>query len=177
MVALRPPSLYTWQYDVENKYDYLTVGGTQFKGDSGPNGVKMSKGDALLWKSDGSVVEEGWKVCTTKGPGQCSFHSHSDSHQRTQSQSLTLTLTRLLTLTPTCTSNLVQFGKGEGWVQVMVRVEVSVSVRIMGRAQSHTLSQSPIILHDHHLIITCQRRTLTSWPGLNFVRSSTAATV
>ena len=95
MVALRPLSLYTWQYNVEKGYDYLTVGGTQFKGDSGPNGVKMSKGDALLWRSDGDVVKEGWKVCTTKGPGQCSFHSRSDAHQRTHAQLLTLTMNQV----------------------------------------------------------------------------------
>ena len=107
VVALRPLSLYTWQYNVEGSaYDYLTVGSTQFPGASGPDGVKMSKGDAMLWKSDGGSVKEGWKVCTTKPPGECSFHSKSGSHQWTHSQSLTLTLTRLLTLTPTCTSNL-----------------------------------------------------------------------
>ena len=106
VVAGRPLSLYTWQYEVEKRYDYLTVGSTQFKAGSGPNGVKMSKGDEMLWKSDGSSVKEGWKVCTRKPPGECSFHSHAGSHQRTHSQSLTLPLTRLLTLTPTCTSNL-----------------------------------------------------------------------
>ena len=83
MVALRSLLLYTWQYDVDRSrtvvysdgprpgtaYDYLTVGSTQFKGVSGPNGFKMSKGDELFWTSDGSGVKEGWKVCTMKGPG------------------------------------------------------------------------------------------------------------
>ena len=64
MVALRPLSLYTWQYVVEKSYDFITVGSTRFKGGSGPDDVKMSKGDALSWKSDENGVRWGWKVCT-----------------------------------------------------------------------------------------------------------------
>ena len=85
VVALRPLSLYTWQYDVEKGHDYLTVGSTQFRKNLGPDGVKMSKGDAILWTSDVSAVKEGWKVCTTKGPGKLSFDSHSDPHERPHS--------------------------------------------------------------------------------------------
>ena len=84
---MRPLSLYTWQYDVERKYDYLTVGATQFKSGSGPNGVKLGKGDALLWKSDGGEVYEGWKVCTTKPPGEVYFinaQTHTNGHIRIQ---------------------------------------------------------------------------------------------
>ena len=79
MVALRPLSLYTWQYDVETGYDYFTVRSTQFKGSSGPDGAKMSKYDEMLWKSDGSGVQEGWKVCTTKPPGEVYLHTFSAS--------------------------------------------------------------------------------------------------
>ena len=111
---MRPLSLYTWQYNVEEGWDYLTVGGTQFRRASGPDGVKLSKGKAMLWYSDGSAVREGWKVCATKGPGQCSFHSHSDSHQRTHSQSLTRVRVRIS-------------------VRLRVRVGVRVSVRVWVR--------------------------------------------
>ena len=67
VVALRPLSVSTLQYDVEgSNYDYLTVAGKQFKtANSGPKGVKMNKGDLLLWRTDGSGVREGWKVCAT----------------------------------------------------------------------------------------------------------------
>ena len=61
---MRPLLLYTLHYNVEKGYDYLTVGGTHFKGGSGPDDVKMSKGDALSWKSDENGVKWGWKVCT-----------------------------------------------------------------------------------------------------------------
>ena len=78
--ARRPLFVYTKQYDVERSssgraYDYLTVNGVQYK-NSPPNGVKMGKGAALQWYSDGSKVAAGWKVCaedkmaattTTKG--------------------------------------------------------------------------------------------------------------
>ena len=87
---MRPLSLYAWQYDVEKGYDYLTVGSIQFKGSLGPNGVKMSVGEAMLWKSDGDWVKEGWKVCTMKGPGGFAFNA--DANQQTNSQSLMLTL-------------------------------------------------------------------------------------
>ena len=80
---MRPLSLYTWQYDVERGYDFLTVVGTQFKSGSGPNGVKLSKGESLLWKSDKSKVEEGWKVCTAKRTGEVYFtntQTHTNGH-------------------------------------------------------------------------------------------------
>ena len=64
VLALRPLVVYTKQYVVESKYDYLTVNGVQYKSSgSGPNGVKMSKGAALLWRSDEDTQSSGWKVC------------------------------------------------------------------------------------------------------------------
>ena len=66
VVALRPFFLVSIQYDVEKGYDYLTVGNIQFKNGYGPWGQKMNKGAALVWKSDGSGVREGWKVCATE---------------------------------------------------------------------------------------------------------------
>ena len=63
VIALRPFYVYTEQYDVENKHDYLTVNGTQYTSYSGPNGVKMGMGAALQWYSDSSDNGAGWKVC------------------------------------------------------------------------------------------------------------------
>ena len=67
VVALRPFYVYTTQYDVERTssgraYDFLTVNGAEYKY-SPPNGVKMGKGAALQWYSDGSGSGAGWKVC------------------------------------------------------------------------------------------------------------------
>ena len=62
VLALRPLSVYTEEYSVEKKYDYLTVNGVQYK-NSGPERVKMVKGAALEWYSDSSGTKAGWKVC------------------------------------------------------------------------------------------------------------------
>ena len=75
VLALRPLVVRTRQYVVETGYDYLTVNGVKYKNSgSGPNGVKMAKGAALLWRSDGSTQRSGWKVCadrmTTTGISQ-----------------------------------------------------------------------------------------------------------
>ena len=62
VLALRPLFVHTMQYEVETRYDYLTVNGVQYTY-SGPDGVKMAKGAALVWYSDGSGNTAGWKVC------------------------------------------------------------------------------------------------------------------
>ena len=62
VIALRQFYVYTMQYEVERGYDYLTVNGVQYKY-SAPNGVKMTQGAALEWRSDGSYFNKGWKVC------------------------------------------------------------------------------------------------------------------
>ena len=94
VLALRPLIVHTVQYEVERKYDYLTVNGHQYKY-SRPDGVKMAKGAALQWYSDGSTQRAGWKVCaqdatttttttTTTKKGRYIPHSlHADPKQDT----------------------------------------------------------------------------------------------
>lgn len=53
-------------FDTEETYDYLTIGGTRYDGDGTTlpsNGVNVSLGDTLSWRSDGSVQEAGFVVC------------------------------------------------------------------------------------------------------------------
>ena len=61
VVALRPLVVSTRQYAVEMGFDFLTVGSTEFKGLLGPDKVKLDTGAALVWSSDGSGNDEGWK--------------------------------------------------------------------------------------------------------------------
>ena len=63
VLALRPLSVYTEEYNVETGFDYLTVNGVKYGGTWGPSGVKMAKGAALQWYSDSSGNRAGWKVC------------------------------------------------------------------------------------------------------------------
>ena len=41
------------------------MGRTKYKQGVGPEGVKLEKGAALVWTSDGSVTEPGFKVCAS----------------------------------------------------------------------------------------------------------------
>ena len=56
-------------FDTESGYDKLYVdpstGGTPYSGTSGPDGVEAS---ALSWRSDSSIVRNGFKVCFTIPP-------------------------------------------------------------------------------------------------------------
>ena len=63
--ALRSLSLTTTKYSVEDGYDYLTVGGVTFDSGYGPEGMKLSAGSELVWKTDGSFAEDGFTVCAS----------------------------------------------------------------------------------------------------------------
>ena len=49
--ALRPLVLTTVQYEVERGYDFVSVDGTAFRGESGPSEVKMDTDSELVWSS------------------------------------------------------------------------------------------------------------------------------
>jgi len=55
--------LSTEAFDTESGYDYLTVGGTQYSGSSGPSSGSYT--GAMTWSSDYSVVRSGWRICRT----------------------------------------------------------------------------------------------------------------
>jgi len=48
-------------FSTESGYDFLTVGGVQYSGTSGPAGGSYS--GAISWSSDYSVTNSGWKLC------------------------------------------------------------------------------------------------------------------
>ena len=80
VVALRPLVVSTAQYEVEVGFDFLTVGGTEFKGDSGPQEVNLDTGAEVVWSSDGSVFGEGWKVCASSVDVQTTTHMTHMTH-------------------------------------------------------------------------------------------------
>jgi len=61
--GLPPVGLEVLAFDVYDcPYDYLTVNGVKYCGDSGPAGVEALDG-TLQWHSDDVIVDPGWKVC------------------------------------------------------------------------------------------------------------------
>jgi hypothetical protein len=55
-------------YDVEQNHDYLTVNGFDYTTTTSPEGVIVDVGQDVLWRSDGSVVANGWEMCATDAP-------------------------------------------------------------------------------------------------------------
>ena len=64
--ALQALVLTTEQYAVGSGNDYLSVSGTALKNDSGPQRMKLDAGAEVVWKSDGSGVSDGFKVCVSE---------------------------------------------------------------------------------------------------------------
>lgn len=56
-------SLSVHQFDTETCCDKLTIGSTEYKGSSGPDGVSLTSGTVLSWYSDKSVTKTGWQIC------------------------------------------------------------------------------------------------------------------
>ena len=71
---MRPLVLTTEYFAVESGsslslYDYLSVNGKPFHGNSGPEGIKLHAGAQLVWKTDGDIVRGGFKVCASADAG------------------------------------------------------------------------------------------------------------
>ena len=60
--AMAPMTLNAVEWDVENFWDHLKIGGTEYSSAS-PTGLLVLAGDLLEWRSDGSVTKQGFKVC------------------------------------------------------------------------------------------------------------------
>jgi len=63
-----PTVLSVLSYSVESSHDYLTVEGQRYQLSSypnGPDGVAVSSGDTITWRSDGSVTNCGWEFCAS----------------------------------------------------------------------------------------------------------------
>ena len=50
-------------FETEAGYDKLTVGGTDYHGNNGPNGVTVGPGEVISWNADSSTHRGGWEVC------------------------------------------------------------------------------------------------------------------
>ena len=50
-------------FDTEHGYDVLTVGGTQYHGSYGPQGVSVNAGEEISWYSDGDTGGAGFRIC------------------------------------------------------------------------------------------------------------------
>merc|ERR1719492_691550 len=50
-------------FNTEARYDFLTMGGTQYSGSSGPSSGTYS--GFINWNSDFSIVTSGWRLCRT----------------------------------------------------------------------------------------------------------------
>ena len=48
-------------FSTEDRYDFLTMGGTRYSGSSGPSSGTYS--GTIAWASDSSVTNSGWRVC------------------------------------------------------------------------------------------------------------------
>ena len=55
-------------FETESYYDYITVNGVRYSGNSGPVEVQMAAGDTFTWFSDGSVIREGFIICKIATP-------------------------------------------------------------------------------------------------------------
>ena len=60
-------SLTATAFYTESCCDYVTIGGTQYSGTSGPNNVAVAAGTSFSWYADYSVTYPGWTICLTPG--------------------------------------------------------------------------------------------------------------
>ena len=55
--------LHVTHFDTEDGWDFLTIGGIEYSGFSGSEGVFIELGDILLWHSDSFINASGFVVC------------------------------------------------------------------------------------------------------------------
>jgi len=60
-------------FNTEARYDFLTMGGTQYSGSSGPASGTYS--GFINWNSDFSIVASGWRLCRTDASDEVSAQS------------------------------------------------------------------------------------------------------
>jgi hypothetical protein len=56
-------------FNTESGYDELTVGGTQYDGTTGPQGVVVSAAAQITWSSDESETRAGFEICVLDSGG------------------------------------------------------------------------------------------------------------
>ena len=51
------------QFRTESCCDFVTIGGTRYRGSTGPRNVLVAAGSSFTWRTDHSVTNEGWTIC------------------------------------------------------------------------------------------------------------------
>ena len=54
-------------FSTEPRYDFLTINGQDYSGNTGPGNVAVTAGSTFTWRSDFSTVNDGWTVCWAPG--------------------------------------------------------------------------------------------------------------
>ena len=94
MTTLQPLIATATEFDLEARYDFLTIDGTRYHGNGAhtfPQELSLGQGAQLVWDSDGSVVRNGFTVCAagscaiTPGPRDFAISSQIDSLMDTHS--------------------------------------------------------------------------------------------
>jgi hypothetical protein len=55
-------------FHTEYDYDFLTIAGERYSGNSGPAFKRVEEGEEIVWTSDSLVVKDGFKVCFGDAP-------------------------------------------------------------------------------------------------------------
>ena len=50
-------------FNTESCCDYVTIGGTSYRGTSGPQSVRVAENELFTWQADYSVTNSGWVLC------------------------------------------------------------------------------------------------------------------
>ena len=66
IAAVSTGTLAVTAFSTENGYDKLSVGGADYHGASGPDGIIVDSSTAISWYSDSSSTESGWEFCLGK---------------------------------------------------------------------------------------------------------------
>ena len=64
--TLRPLAAHSTEFVTESCCDHLTIAGNQHGGEYGPQALPLDEGTELVWYSDGSVTDRGFKVCASE---------------------------------------------------------------------------------------------------------------
>jgi len=72
--TLRALAVTATEFQTESGYDHLTIAGTLYHGDYGPQALPLYQGAELVWTSDGSITFDGFTVCASE-TGACAIAS------------------------------------------------------------------------------------------------------
>ncbi len=63
ITALRDGRLDVQAFNTESCCDHLAVGGQDYDGTTGPDGVTLVAGNNMQWSSDAGRTRSGWQIC------------------------------------------------------------------------------------------------------------------